>query len=184
MVGRTNVLNSAQGGIFLVKAGTTTSAEIESAMASGKYPVLEAADVFYSGTSAFTLRPIEQSLLPYICKGSGVSGETVTIVNGQSVVQESYSYTSYVFAAYDQSGKRYSQELIVDETHGTEHWGAYFNSGASVVMTSRKINGKALSADITLTPSDIGITNKLKLGNTYLTEQNVIDLLALLNNST
>ena len=185
MVGRTNITNIVQGGIFLAKAGETTSAELNDAISAGKYPVIKAAEIWGDGDSQMKIQAANGAFLPFLCKEYGETGESVTFDNyGHSTVVEGYSYTEYIFAAVTPSGQRLRQSLIVDQTHGTEHWESYSDSGAFLVQGSRKINGKPLSSDITLTPSDIGITNRLKLGNTYLTEQNVIDLLALLNNGT
>lgn len=185
MVGRTNITNIVQGGIFLAEAGKTTSTEIDDAMRAGKYPVIKATEIMGDGDSQMTIQAANGAFLPFLCKEFGSTGSYVTIDNnGHSTVHEGYFYTEYIFAAVTPSGQRLRQSLIVDQTHGTEHWESYSDSGAFLVQGSRKINGKPLSSDITLTPSDIGITNRLKLGNTYLTEQNVIDLLALLNNGT
>ena len=184
MVGRTNITNVVQGGVFFAQAGVTTSEEITSAIRAGKYPVVRASEIYTDGDVVSTIPTADDAILHFVKSEWGMTGASIDIDNnGATIVHEGYSYTEYIFAATTPSGQRLRQSLIVDHTHHTEHWENYSDSGGFFVRGTTKINGKPLSSDITLTPSDIGITNRLKLGNTYLTEQNVIDLLALLNNA-
>lgn len=139
-------------GIFWVTGGVTTSSQIEYAIYKGEYPVLA-----------------EQT-------GSGFV--YIPLLRKTTVIQTGVVY--YYFEVVDGSGNAYGRTLTVDNMG--DSWGAYSSSKdlatsrdlSGKVSTSRKINDKALTSNITLTSADIGYDNApTKDSNNYVSSGGV-----------
>lgn len=103
----------------VVGASATTSAEIDSALRSGKFPVL----------LVNTVSPAQY--LPYV--------ETANRSSYDSGSDTWITFNDYVFGFVDSNGKWRGENLVVNATAGTESWGSY--SATNKLTTLTAFNG-------------------------------------------
>ena len=139
----------------------TTVAEIRAALNNGQFPVVKI-------TSSYP-----DKYLPFMEWQDVTEGqaEEYVYVNGQWqwVTTGGGNYEIYYFGYVDASGYWHKQTLKKNTGDSTETWSSYSHQQTlarktdlqNYVQTTRKVNNKALSSNVTLTAEDIGYDGTL-----------------------